>query len=89
MFYERNINMAGIEIFEGAVDKGLEGIVACSTAVSSIQDSTLNYRGYTIEDLAANSTFEEVIFLLWNDRLPSALELEKFKTVFYKKLKQK
>lgn len=72
--------MAGIEIFEGALDKGLEGIVACSTAVSSIQDSTLNYRGYTIEDLAANSTFEEVVFLLWNDRLPSALELEKFKT---------
>jgi citrate synthase len=80
MFYERNIKMAGIEIFEGALDKGLEGIVACSTAVSSIQDSTLNYRGYTIEDLAANSTFEEVVFLLWNDRLPSALELEKFKT---------
>jgi citrate synthase len=72
--------MAQVEIFEGALDKGLEGIVACSTAVSSIQDTTLNYRGYTIEDLSAHSTFEETVFLLWNDRMPSASELEKFKT---------
>lgn len=67
--------MAEVQIFEGALDKGLEGIVACSTAVSSIQDNTLSYRGYTIEDLAQNSTFEEVVFLLWNNRLPSASEL--------------
>lgn len=72
--------MAEIQIFEGALDKGLEGIVACSTAVSSIQGNTLSYRGFTIEDLAANSTFEEVVYLLWNDRLPNASELEKFKS---------
>ncbi len=70
--------MSEVQIFEGAMDKGLEGIVACSTGVSSIQGNTLSYRGYTIEDLAANSTFEEVTFLLWNNRLPSAAELEKF-----------
>jgi citrate synthase len=61
---------AEVQIYEGAIDRGLEGVVACSTAVSSIQDATLTYRGYTIEDLAAKSTFEETIFLLWNDRLP-------------------
>lgn len=66
---------AQLEIFEGAVDRGLEGVVACSTGISSIQDATLTYRGYTIEDLAAKSTFEEVVFLLWNDRRPSADEL--------------
>ncbi|MCE3009785.1 MAG: citrate synthase [Proteobacteria bacterium] len=71
--------MADIQIFEGALDKGLEGVVACSTAVSSIQDATLSYRGFTIEDLAANSTFEETVFLLWNNRLPKAPELESFK----------
>lgn len=71
--------MAEVQIFEGALDKGLEGIVACSTAVSTIQDATLNYRGYTIEDLAENSTFEEVSFLLWNDRLPNSAELAAFK----------
>jgi citrate synthase len=66
---------AQVEIYEGALDRGLEGVVACSTGISSIQDATLSYRGYTIEDLAAKSTFEEVVFLLWNDRLPTADEL--------------
>ena len=70
---------AEVQIYEGALDKGLEGVVACSTAVSSIQDSTLSFRGYSIDDLAANSTFEEVIFLLWNDRLPSGAELDQLK----------
>lgn len=68
--------MADVEIYSGAVDRGLEGVVACTTGISFIVDATLNYRGYTIEDLAQNSTFEEVVFLLWNDRLPNASELE-------------
>lgn len=68
-----------VEVYEGAVDRGLEGVVACSTGISSIQDATLTYRGYTIEDLAAKSTFEEVVFLLWNDRMPSADEARSLK----------
>lgn len=71
---------AAVETYEGALDKGLEGVVACSTAVSSIIDNTLNFRGYTIEDLSANSTFEEVIYLLWNDRMPKAAELTAFRS---------
>jgi citrate synthase len=67
------------EVYEGAVDRGLEGVVACTTKISYIVGATLNYRGYTIEDLAANSTFEETIFLLWNDRLPKKDELEKLR----------
>ena len=67
--------MADITIYEGALDKGLEGVVACTTAVSFIVGNTLNYRGYTIEDLSANSTFEEVIYLLWNNKLPNKSEL--------------
>lgn len=67
------------EVYAGAVDKGLEGVVACTTGISSIVDATLCYRGYTIEDLAENSSFEEVVFLLWNDRLPNASELSAFK----------
>jgi len=66
------------EVYDGAVDRGLEGVVACTTRISSIVDATLCYRGYTIEDLAANSTFEEVVFLLWNNRLPKADELSSF-----------
>ncbi len=72
--------MAEINIYEGALDKGLEGVVACTTAISFIVGNTLIYRGYTIEDLSANSTFEEVTFLLWNNRLPNKSELENFKT---------
>lgn len=64
-------------VYDGAVDRGLEGVVACTTAISSIVDATLCYRGYTIEDLAANSTFEETVFLLWNNRLPNKTELER------------
>lgn len=64
-----------VKEFDGAIDKGLEGVVACTTKISSIQDATLTYRGYTIEDLAEHSTFEEVVFLLWNDRLPKREEL--------------
>jgi citrate synthase len=71
--------MATVEVYAGAVDKGLEGVVACTTGISSIVDATLMYRGYTIEDLAAHSTFEETVFLLWEDRLPKAAELEKFR----------
>jgi len=69
---------AEVQIYDGAIDKGLEGVVACTTKISSIVGNTLNYRGYTIEDLAANSTFEETVFLLWNDRLPHKNELADF-----------
>ena len=68
-----------MQIYDGAIDKGLEGVIACTTAISSIVDSTLCYRGYTIEDLAKNSCFEEVVFLLWNNRLPTSSELEELK----------
>ncbi|MFN3455162.1 MAG: citrate synthase [Pseudobdellovibrio sp.] len=70
--------MAEVTIYEGAIDKGLEGVVACTTAVSFIVGNTLNYRGYTIDDLAAHSTFEEVIYLLWNNKLPNKSELTAF-----------
>jgi citrate synthase len=75
-----------VQIFDGAIDKGLEGIVACSTAISSILDTTLCFRGYTIEDLAENSSFEEVAYLLWNDKLPTKSELDVFKNELNKNM---
>lgn len=68
-----------VQIYEGAADKGLEGVVACSTAISSIDGATLNYRGYTIENLADKSTFEETVYLLWKDKYASAQEMEDFR----------
>ncbi|WP_277678608.1 citrate synthase [Gracilibacillus dipsosauri] len=55
--------------------KGLEGVVATETKISSIIDDQLTYVGYTIDDLAENASFEEVIYLLWNKRLPNKEEL--------------
>ncbi|MEO3944018.1 citrate synthase [Gorillibacterium sp. CAU 1737] len=59
--------------------KGLEGIVAATTSVSSIVDGVLTYRGYDIDDLADHATFEEVIYLLWYGKLPSHSELIQLK----------
>ena len=59
--------------------KGLEGVVATQSAISSIIDDTLTYVGYDIDDLAENASFEEVIYLLWHQRLPKEDELAEFK----------
>jgi citrate synthase len=72
--------------YAGAIDRGLENVVACTTAISAIVGSTLTYRGYTIEDLAANSTFEEVVYLLWNGRLPTQKEYSDFQASLHEKM---
>ena len=58
------------------VAKGLEGVVAVTSEVSSIIDGVLTYRGINIDELAEKAGFEEVILLLWNGRLPKREELE-------------
>ncbi|HLS61193.1 MAG TPA: citrate synthase [Virgibacillus sp.] len=59
--------------------KGLEGIVATESSISSIIDDQLTYVGYRIDDLAENASFEEVIYLLWNQKLPTQAELDELK----------
>lgn len=63
-------------IYEGAVDKGLEGVKVCSTSLSTIHESNLYFRGYKLEDLVANSCFSEVAYLLLKGRLPTIEELK-------------
>jgi citrate synthase len=60
--------------------KGLEGVVVGSSSISLVEgtEGRLTYRGYRIQDLADNSTFEEVFYLLLNGELPSKSELETF-----------
>jgi len=60
---------------------GLEGIIAGATSISTVgqEGVGLTYRGYSIEDLAAHSTFEDVAYLLLYGRLPSKDELEDYK----------
>ena len=60
-----------------AAAEGLRGVVAAQSAIGDVngEKGILIYQGYDIHDLAENSTFEEVIFLLWNGRLPKTDEL--------------
>lgn len=59
--------------------KGLEGIIATTSSICSIVDDKLTYAGYEIDDLAENSSFEEVVYLLWNRELPNKEQLAEIK----------
>ena len=61
---------------------GLAGVVAGETAIATVgkEGKGLNYRGYSIHDLAENATFEEVAFLLLFGHLPVQKELDSFKS---------
>ena len=56
--------------------KGLEGVVALESGISSIIGSVLTYRGISIDELAENASYEEVVYLLWHGRLPTRAELD-------------
>jgi citrate synthase len=63
------------------VDRGLEGVVVGSTKLSNVEGTIgrLTYRGYDIDDLAPNATFEEIVHLLLYGHLPNRHELEVLK----------
>jgi len=58
-------------------DKGLANTIAAETQMSFIDGGkgVLEYVGIDIDSLARNSTFEETVFLLWNRRQPTSVEL--------------
>jgi 2-methylcitrate synthase len=60
---------------------GLEGVIAGSTAISTVEKDgkSLRYRGYSIYDLAEQSSFEECAYLLLYGRLPKQDELQDYK----------
>lgn len=60
-----------------AAAAGLRGVVAAQSSIGDVNgdEGILIYQGYNIHDLAEHSTFEEVVFLLWNGRLPKSDEL--------------
>ena len=63
-----------------AFSKGLAGVIAAETSLSSVDgtNGVLTYRGLNIHDLAGRVQFEEVAYLLWNGSLPTAAELTAF-----------
>lgn len=63
---------------------GLAGIVAGDSRICTcgVEGKGLAYRGYSIEQLAEHSTFEEVAWLLTRGELPAKSELEAYRTAF-------
>ncbi len=58
---------------------GLEGVIAGETAISTIDNDELAYRGYRINELAGVAPFEEVAYLLLHDDLPTRAQLDAFR----------
>src|SRR5467141_3955786 len=66
---------------KAAVSEGLRGVVAASSSIGDVngEKGELIYQGLDIHELADKSTFEEVVFLLWNGRLPKRAEFEELR----------
>jgi citrate synthase len=78
-----NVSAGSAPAAAATAGAGLRGVVAASSSIGDVngEQGILIYQGYDIHDLAEHSTFEEVIFLLWNGRLPKREELDEFKRV--------
>ncbi len=63
------------------VSKGLQDVIVADSEISLVdgKKGKLLYRGVDISDLAAHSTFEETVYLLWYGEFPTAAELDDFK----------
>src|SRR5579859_40990 len=63
------------------VISGLEGVLACESSVCFIdgQAGVLEYRGYNIHDIAEQLSFEDLVYLLWENRLPNSAESTAFR----------
>lgn len=61
---------------------GLEGVYVTTTRLSKVNGTAgvLTIAGFPLEELAPNATFEEVLYLMWFDRLPSVAELDELRT---------
>ncbi len=68
--------MSGVEFA-----KGLEGVIAAETEICKIdgENGKLYYYGYSIEELAESSDFEEVSYLLLYEKLPNLKEMTEFR----------
>src|ERR687885_2979197 len=75
------VKEAGAPTASAPTAAGLRGVVAATTSIGDVngEKGELIYQGINIHDLAQYSTFEEVVFLLWNGRLPKRAELDDLK----------
>lgn len=59
---------------------GLEGVAVAETKISYVdgENGKLIYRGELVENLVKNATFEEIVYLLWEGKFPTADEKKQF-----------
>ena len=79
---EKGVDISKLRAESGIItlDPGYGNTGSCSSAITFIdgEKGILRYRGYPIEELAKNSTFLEVAWLLIHGELPSKVELGQF-----------
>ena len=82
---ERGIDIRELREKTGLItlDSGYGNTGACQSSITYIdgEKGILNYRGYSIEDLASNTTFVETSYLLIYGHLPTEAELADFRTL--------
>ncbi len=71
----------------GQIHEGLKGIVIGETRLSQVdgEHGTLSYRGIDVGTLAEHSSFEETVYLLWWDALPTTDQLDDFRAALANK----
>lgn len=59
---------------------GLAGVTAGDSAIClcGVEEQSLRYRGYSIEDLTEHASFEEVAWLVTRGELPTVIQLEDY-----------
>ena len=65
-----------VTIAQPPTDGSSTGVIVAESAISSIADGALAYRGYPIEELVGRASFEETCLLLWNGERPAPAEVE-------------
>ncbi|AUX08086.1 citrate synthase [Halalkaliarchaeum desulfuricum] len=77
MFFPLSVNLY---VMSEELRPGLEGVLVAESELSYIDGEAgkLVYRGYAIEDLAREASYEEVLYLLWHGELPTTAQLERF-----------
>jgi citrate synthase len=74
-------------VFDNITRPGLQGVIAAETRLSHIDGMAgeLIIGGYALEDIAPHAIFEEMVYLLWHDRLPTQSELDDFQAQWAKR----
>lgn len=69
------------------VIRGLRGVAAATTRISFVDPfGSLYYSGYNIDDLVDRASYEEVVYLLLHNELPTKRELDAYKSEFFSEL---